>query len=319
VSFAAPLVLLALLALPALGFWYAAEQRRRARASEAFTSALLTPSVAPHRPGWRRHLPYLLMALALTALIVGAAKPQRAVSEPVKSATVMFANDVSNSMNSTDVKPTRLAAAKRAAVSFVKAANPALEVGSIKFAHHAVLVQGPTTNHRLTRVAIAQLQPGGGGTAIGDAIQLALGAIRSAPKIGGKRPPGAVVLISDGVSNVGVDPIGAAREAKRRHVRIYTISIGTASGTIPTVRDGATVATPVPVDPTELRTIATASGGRAYTAPTTAAVEQIYTGLAKRLSDRRVEKQLISGVIGLALVLLAASIAASMLWFGRLT
>jgi Ca-activated chloride channel family protein len=319
VSFAAPLVLLALLVVPALGVWYVVEQRRRARASEAFTSTLLRPSVAPSQPGWRRHLPYALMALALAALIVAVAKPQRAVSEPVKGATVMFANDVSNSMKATDVDPSRLVAAKRAATSFVKAAAPEMALGSIKFARHSILVQGPTTNHRLTRAAIAQLQPGGGGTAIGDAIQMALGSIRAAPKIGGKHPPGAVVLISDGVSNVGADPIAAAKEAKRRHVRIYTVSIGTTSGTIPIVRNGVTVTTRVPVNPSELQAIAAASGGRAYTAPTTAAVQQIYTGLAKRLGEHRVHKQLVSAVSGLALVLLTASIAASLLWFGRLT
>ena len=318
-SFAAPLVLLALLALPALGFWYVFEQRRRMRAAAAFATALLTPSVASRRPGWRRHVPYLLMALALAGLIVAAAKPQRAVTEPVNGGTVMFANDVSNSMKATDVKPTRLEAAKRAAVSFVDAATPQLGVGSIKFARHAVLVQAPTTRHHLTRTAIEQLQPGGGGTAIGDAIQTALGAIRAAPKIGGKRPPGAVILISDGVSNVGADPIEAAREAKRRHVRIYTISIGTALGTIPIERHGTTVTAHVPVDPTELREIAAASGGRAYRAPNTAAVQQIYTKLAKRLGEQRVHKQLVSAVAGLALALLAASIAASLLWFGRLT
>jgi Ca-activated chloride channel family protein len=319
VSFAAPLVLLALLVVPALAAWYVIEQQRRARASEAFATTRLRPSVAPNKPGWRRHLPYALMALALAALIVAVAKPQRAVSEPVKGATVMFANDVSNSMKATDVEPTRLEAAKRAAISFVKAATPEMEVGSIKFARHSILVQGPTTDHRLTRAAIARLQPGGGGTAIGDAIQMALGSIRSAPKIGGKRPPGAVVLISDGVSNVGVDPIEAAKEAKRRHVPIYTISIGTRSGTIPIVRNGTTVTTPVPVDPSELQAIAAASGGRSYTAPTTAAVDQIYTGLAKQLGEQRVHKQLVSAVTGLALVLLTASIAASLLWFGRLT
>jgi Ca-activated chloride channel homolog len=319
VSFAAPLVLLALLALAALAVWYMAEQHRRAHASEAFSSALLTASVAPHKPRWRRHMPYLLMGLALAALIIAAAKPQRAVSEPVKGATVMFANDVSDSMQATDVKPSRLEAAKRAAVSFVNAATPGLALGSIKFARHAILVQAPTTDHGVTRTAIKQLQPGGGGTAIGDAIQTALGAIRVAPKVGGKRAPGAVILISDGTSNVGSAPIPAAREAKRKHVRIYTISIGTPNGTIQIKRHGTTVTAQVPVNPTELHQIAAASGGRAFTAPTTAVVKQIYTKLAKRLGEHRVHKPLMSAFVGLALALLAASIAASLLWFGRLT
>jgi Ca-activated chloride channel family protein len=319
VSFAAPLVLLALLALLPLGFWYAVEQRRRGNAALAFATKPLTASVAPNRPGWRRHAPYVLMALALAALIVAAARPRHRVTVPVKAATVMFANDVSDSMKATDVKPSRLVAAKRAATSFMNAATAAIQAGSIEFARHATLLQSPTPDHRLTRAAIAQLQPGGGGTAIGDALELALGAIETAPKVDGRRPPGAVILISDGASNVGANPVAVAQDARRRHVKIYTVSVGTPHGTILFNRGGHDVTSAVPVDPTELREIAQTSGGEAFRAPNGATVKRIYTGLARRLGERHVQRGLVAEFAGAGLVLLCGGLATSLLWFGRLT
>jgi len=319
VSFAAPLVLLALLVLPLLGAWYLVEQDRRGRAALAFATKPLTPSVAPHRPGWRRHVPYALFALTLAALIVAAARPRHSVTVPVKGATVVFANDVSDSMQATDVKPSRLRAAKRAALSFVNVVSPSIALGSIEFARTPVLLQPPTTDHRLTREAIAQIKAGGGGTAMGEAVETALSAIAEAPKVDGKRPPGAVILISDGASNVGVSPVAVARAARQRHVKIYTISIGTPSGRISIKRGSHYVASAVPVDPTELRAIAATSGGQAFRAADSAAVQTIYSHLAKRLGQRRVSRGLVAVFAGAGLALLCAGLAVSLLWFGRLT
>ena len=105
-SFASPLVLLALVLVPALVGWYVAHQRARRRAASAFAAPALVPSVAPWRPGWRRHAPMAAFALALAVLVVAAAKPQRTVAVPVETASIMLATDVSRSMTATDV-PTR--------------------------------------------------------------------------------------------------------------------------------------------------------------------------------------------------------------------
>lgn len=318
-SFAAPLVLLALLVLPLLGVWYAAEQERRSRAALGFASTKLTPSVAPRRPGWRRHVPYALLALALAAMIIAAARPRRTATVPVKAATVVFANDVSDSMRSDDVQPSRLVAAKRAATNFLRLVTPAIAAGSVEFARHAIMLQSPTTEHSLTRVAIAQIKPGGGGTAIGDALELALGAITSAPKVGGKRPPGAIILISDGASNVGANPILAAQHAHQHSVRIYTVSIGTSRGTIQLKRGGRDVTSAVPVDPTELRQIAAVSHGQAFRATDAATVRRIYARLAERLGERRVNRGLIVEFAGAGLALLCGGLGLSLAWFGRLS
>jgi Ca-activated chloride channel family protein len=318
VSFAAPLVLLGLFALPAAAAIYVAEQRRRTRAMSAFVTTALLASVAPRRPGWRRHAPYALLGLGLLALILAAARPQRSVQRPVKGATVMLVNDTSASMTSTDVKPSRLGAAKQAATSFLGHVSPLTEVGSIAFARHVLLLQSPTTDHSLTRSAITGIKPGGGGTAMGNALAQALASIKSAPKINGKRPPGSVILISDGAANTGVNPVSVAAQAKHQKVKVFTISIGTTHGFAEIPHKTGSVRTAVPVNPTELGQIAAASGGHAYRAPDSATLSAIYTGLAKVLGHRRVEQLLTGFFAGAGLVLVALGAGLSLLWFARL-
>jgi Ca-activated chloride channel homolog len=318
VSFAAPLVLLGLIALPAAAVVYVAEQRRRTRAMSAFVSSALLASVAPRRPGWRRHAPYALLGLGLLLLILAAARPQRGIERPLKGATVMLVNDTSASMTSTDVKPSRLGAAKRAATSFLTRVSPSTQVGSIAFARHVLLLQSPTTDHSLTRSAIAGIKPGGGGTAMGDALVVALHSISAAPKVNGKRPPGSVILISDGAANTGVNPVSVAAQAKHEKIRVFTISIGTAHGHAAIPHRTGSVQTAVPVDPTELGQIAAASGGRAYRAPNSATLSAIYTSLAKVLGHRRVQQLLTGFFAGAGLVLVALGAGLSLLWFARL-
>ncbi|HET9720430.1 MAG TPA: VWA domain-containing protein [Solirubrobacteraceae bacterium] len=314
-SFSHPLVLLGLLAVPAAVGIYLREQRRRAGARRAFVSAPLGRSVAPRRPGWRRHPPVALLGLAAAALIVAVAQPFDRVLVPVKSATVMLVNDVSDSMKATDVLPSRLQAAKRAAERFATQAPRSVRVGQIGFARRPTLLQSPTTDHALAEQAIATLKPGGGGTAIGEALGAALSAIETAPKVGGRTPPGAVILLSDGTSNVGVSPLQVAAQARARHVPIYTVAIGTASGTI-TGRHGNRIL--VPVSPQQLAKIAADSGGRAFTAGSSAGASAIYAHLARKLGHTHVRRTLIAGLAGAALGLLLIASALSLLWFGRL-
>jgi Ca-activated chloride channel family protein len=318
VSFAAPLVLIGLAVLPALAALYGSEQRRRVRVAAAFVSEPLIPSVAPRRPGWRRHAPFAALALGLALLVVALARPQHPVMQPIRHATVMLANDVSDSMMATDIKPSRLGAAKRAATSFLQEVKPSFDVGSVEFARRPTLLEAPTTDHALTRAAIASLKPGGEGTAIGEALQLAVNAIRAVPKINGKRAPGAVILISDGASNAGVNPIQVAQAAHKDKIPIYTVSIGTSHGTIQLQRHGHTITSKVPVDPTELTAIAGYSGGHHYLAADSATVHEIYSHLATALSHRRVEDGLMLEFAGAGLLLVALAAAMSMLWFARI-
>jgi Ca-activated chloride channel family protein len=319
VSFAAPLVLLGLLVVPLLVVWYRNEQRRRTRVAAAFVTKPLLASVAPRRPGWRRHAPYLVAAIALALLIIAGARPQHSVAVPINGANVVLANDVSNSMTSTDVHPSRLVAAQQAANTFLRAVPSTVQAGSVEFARHPALLQSPTVDHRLTRDAVSQLKPGGGGTAIGDAIETALRAISAAPKIAGKHAPGAIVLLSDGTSNVGVSPSTAASEARAQHVRIYTVSIGTGHGTMTERRHGRNVTLPVPVDPTQLRQIAATTRGRTYSAVDTDSAKAVYAQLAKKLGQKQENKPLTAGITVAGLVLLLIGTGMSLAWFARAT
>jgi Ca-activated chloride channel family protein len=278
----------------------------------------MTESVTPRRPGWRRHAPMLIFAIAIALLIAAAARPQRTVAVPVSSAAIMLANDISSSMNATDVKPSRLGAAQKAASRFVSEVPGGAQVGLIEFARRPILLQSPTTNHALTLGAIAGLRPGGGGTAIGEAITTALHTLTTLPRRGGKRPPGAIVLLSDGTSNVGPGPLAAARQAKADHIPIYTISLGTSHGTISITRKGRTTSAPVPVSSQELAQIAQASGGKAYTAADSAKASAIYQHLAVQLGHKKVKREITADVAGGGLVLLLAGGALTLMWFGRI-
>lgn len=317
-SFSSPLVLIALVAIPVLVVWYLGQQRRRRDVAAAFMAPLLTESVAPRRPGWRRHAPMLVFAVAIALLIAAAARPERTVAVPVNSAAIILANDISSSMSATDVTPSRLGAAKKAASKFVSDVPGGAQVGLIEFARRPVLLQSPTTNHALTQGAIAGLRPGGGGTAIGEAINTALHTLTTLPRKGGKRPPGAIVLLSDGSSNVGPGPLAAARQAKADHIPVYTISLGTAHGTISIKKNGQTVSALVPVSSQELAQIAQSSGGKAYTAADSAKARAIYAHLAVQLGHKKVKREITADVAGGGLVLLLVGGALTLMWFGRI-
>ncbi|HWD70046.1 MAG TPA: VWA domain-containing protein [Solirubrobacteraceae bacterium] len=317
-SFASPLVLLGLLALPIAVVIYVSEHRRRSHKMEAMVAAKMRTSVAPRSPGWRRHAPYAFLLLGLFALILAAAKPQHAVLKPVKGATVMLVNDTSASMGSDDVPPSRLAAAKQAAASFLQHVSPSTQVGSIAFARHVLLLQSPTTDHSLTSAAIASIKQGGGGTSMGAALAEALHSIRTAPKVGDKRAPGSIILISDGASNLGINPVTVAARARHAKVKIFTISIGTATGTAMVPTRNGPMQTSVPVDPTELFQIARTAGGTPYSAADPATVTSIYNDLASVLGHQRVEDGIVGVFAGVGLVLVALGAALSLLWFARL-
>jgi Ca-activated chloride channel family protein len=317
VTFDRPLMLVALVAVPVLLLAYLARQRQRAAAEAAFLAPHMTASALPARPRWRRHAPMLLLAAAITALILAAARPERRTIVPVDGAGIMLANDVSSSMSSTDVRPSRLGAAKRAALRFLGGVPGSVSVGQIEFARHPTLLQSPTTDHALTGKAIAALVPGGGGTAIGDAIQTALRSL-STLRRAGKKLPGAILLLSDGTSNVGVSPYTAAEQAKAAHIPIYTIALGTAHGTISITRRGRAVSTPVPVSPGELGQIAKLSGGKAYTAADSARASAIYAHLATKLGQKHVKQEITVDFVGAGVILLVGGGVLSLLWFARI-
>jgi Ca-activated chloride channel family protein len=312
-----PLVLVALVAIPALMWWYVGQQRRRAKAAEAFAAPRLGASVAPQRPRWRRHVPMLVFALALVVLIIAAARPQRVVAVPVNTASIMLANDTSGSMAATDVAPSRLRAAQRADTDFLASVPDSVKVGLVEFNSKVAVLQSPTTDHSQVRSAIAQLHVTGG-TAIGDAIRTSLRTLTSSKRPGVKQPPAAIVLLSDGSNDVGSDPITAAQQAAADHIPIYTVVLGTAHGTVTEKRKSGTVTVPVPPDPQQLAQIARVSHGQSFTATDAKRLNTVYERLGSQLGHKKVKQEETAGFAGGGLVLLLLGSAASLVWFGRL-
>jgi Ca-activated chloride channel family protein len=311
-------VLLGLLGLPLLAGYYLLEQRGRLAAAAAFASPAVQASVAPRRPRWRRHLPMLAILAAIALLIVAAAKPQRTVAVPVERASIMLATDVSGSMTATDVPPTRLQAAKDAARKFVAQVPPKVNVGVMAFNDIARVLQSPTTDRATVNAAITGMASSGG-TATGNAIDTAVGVLNRTPKLNGKRPPAAIVLLSDGASTRGRDPVAAAQAARKLRIPVYTIALGTPDGTITVPRrGGGTVTQHVPPDPASLREIARASGGASFTVQTASGLKQVYEKLGSQLGHKKEKQQITTAFAGGAAVLLLAGLAMSLGWFGRL-
>jgi Ca-activated chloride channel family protein len=237
-SFSWPWALLALLVIPLVfGAWWVARRRRR-RAAVRVTSIALVAAALPGRSRWRRRIPAALLALGFAVLAVGAARPQATVPVATSSATIMLALDVSGSMCSTDVQPNRITAAEQSASAFIKSQQGGPRIGLVVFAATAVVLVPPTTDVQQLLSALGGLSVSGG-TAIGDGILAALGAIAQVdPSVA---PTGAtpsrvrgagyaddvIVVLTDGSNNHGVDPQTAAKEAAERRVRVFTIGYGT--------------------------------------------------------------------------------------------
>jgi Ca-activated chloride channel family protein len=317
-SFGAPFFLLALLLVPLALVAYLRHERERRAAAAAFVMPALQASVMPGRPGWRRHVPPAVYALALTVLVVALAKPQTTIAVPVERASIMLTTDYSGSMQATDVPPTRLQAARAAADRFLRQVPRALRVGLVAFNQNARLAESPTTDRAAVRAAIDALTPSGG-TATGEALALSLGVLARQTDEHGRRVPAAIILLSDGKSVRGRPPTQIAQRAKDLKIPIYTVTLGTPAGTIAVTRpNGTTVTKPVPPDPVESSEVARISGGRAYTADTAEDLSAVYDTLGSRIGYRDEKREITAAFSGGALALLAGGALMSLYWFRRL-
>ena len=313
-----PAYLLVLAAIPVAAAAYAHHERRAARGRGAFASPAMLPAVAPVRPRWRRHVPVALYALAAAALIVALTKPQVTVAVPVDQARVLLVSDQSGSMAATDVPPTRLQAARQAAERFLDKVPKRVQVGAIAFNQAARILQSPTTDRFAVRQALSTVKPAGS-TATGDALELALHSAQQPARAGAKPPPAAIVLLSDGKSVRGRNPLQVAQEAAKAHVRIYTVALGTDQGTIPTHRkDGTTGTVRVPPDPATMRRIADITHARTFAVDDPGALSAVYAQLGSQIALRKQHREITAGFAGGALALVVFAGCCSLLWFGRL-
>jgi len=255
---------------------------------------------------WRRHLAVALSLLSLVTLTAAFARPKTVVDVPRERATVVLVIDASLSMQATDVKPTRLDAAKAAAVQFVRDLPEKFNVSVVSMAGSASILVPPTLAHNTVENAILgiQLQDS---TAIGEGIAAALRALEQAPRDPNKPnspAPGAIVLLSDGTSTAGRAPVQAAAEARRAKVPVYTIAYGTENGFVDL--DGKRE--PVPVDHQQMEQVAQASGGESFRAASADQLQQVYENIGSEVGYEKAEREVTSRFAGygLAFAVLAA-------------
>jgi Ca-activated chloride channel family protein len=319
VSFDFPLALVALVAVPALVALYALHERRRRAAGARFANLGLLPNLVEHVPGWRRHLPVAVLLVALAAMIVGVARPHATVSVPRKDATVILALDVSRSMSATDVKPSRIQAARAAATKFLADVPKTFRVGIVAIGSNATVVLPPTTDRTLARSALATLRRSEG-TVLGDAVALSVDVGRKQRTSRGETIPTAVLVISDGADQGSrTKPQAAAARARAAHIPVYTVLVGTQDGVVERLLTGGfREQIRVPANPATLRTIAQTSGGEFFQAPTAGKVRDVYRQLGTRLGHHKESREISDAFAGGAAVLLLVGGALSTLWFRRL-
>ncbi|HLY93884.1 MAG TPA: VWA domain-containing protein [Gaiellaceae bacterium] len=317
-TFARPLALVVLVAVPLLvAAWAWLERRRRAGAA-GFTSPALLPNLVDAFPGRRRRIPQTLFLLALTALIVGMARPHAHITVPRHEATVVLAIDVSRSMSATDVKPSRLLAAEDVANAFVDRVPRTYNVAVVAFGTHAFVALPPTSDRALAHTAIDDLRFGEG-TALGDAVSIAATLGERIRSQDGTVPPESVLLISDGARQGGkTPPLTAAARAKTLGVPVSAVLVGTPRGVISAkLVGGFSERIQVPPSPSTLQQIARTTGGEYFEAATAAQLVAVYKHLATRIGHRTENRELTDAFGAGALAFLLAGGGLSFLWFRR--
>jgi Ca-activated chloride channel homolog len=326
-TFQSPARLVLLLVIPLVVAGYVASRRRGARRAANLAAEGLAVADVGRRLGWRRHLPFALTALALAALAVGMARPAATVKTPRRQGTVVLAVDVSNSMGATDVKPSRLEAAKSAARAFVNKQPAGVRIAVVAFGDGAVPVQAFTTSHSDLVKAIDRLSVGGG-TSMGKALLTSLDTIagktltidpQALASDSGQVDVGyyggaVIVLLSDGEETSQPDPVAMAGVASVAGVHIHAIGVGTTQGTTIQV-GGFSVATALDSD--LLQKVAGVTNGTYHAASDATGLASVARGIDLRFKIVAQHIEITALFAIAAALLLVAGGLLSILWFGR--
>jgi Ca-activated chloride channel family protein len=308
-----PSVLWALALVPAFIALYVRALRRRPKASVSYPNFALLAAAAAQAGAWRHHLAAALFLLAVTAIALAVARPLAWIPVPAEHTAIMLAVDTSGSMRSQDIHPNRLVAAQEAAKMFLKTVPADVPVGLVAFGGFATLLSPPTTDRKRVFDAIDTfyfLRR----TAIGDGLLEAMAALPGRakpqpdgtvpPKPPGGWPPGYIILLSDGRSNSGMDPVQAAGIARQQGVVVYSIGVGSTD-------PGAGWTLGGTLDDEELQAIAKETGGMYFHAKSAAGLQNVYRHLARTLAwDYRPEE--VTSMAGmLAMIALIAAVVVS--------
>jgi Ca-activated chloride channel family protein len=293
------------------------------RRADLARQGLVVPTT--RRDRWRHVAPVLLVA-ALAVMLLALSRPVAAVAEPRREGTVILAFDVSTSMGAKDMQPTRLDAAKAAAKGFVDKQPATVKIGVVAFGGNGIVAQQPTTDKDQVLASVNRLTPQGE-TSLGRGILTSLSAIAGKPIVsngdseqgGGETPIGyyggtAIVLLTDGENTSGPDPVNLADLASAAGVKIYTIGLGSAAGTVLEI-GGFSIATHLDED--TLKQISEISGGTYYNATDATSLSQVYDSVQLNWVSRSVPHEVTSLVAGIATLLLLAGAVVSVLRRGR--
>lgn len=346
-EFTWPVMLWGLVLLPAFVAWYIFGVRRvRRAAARRFAESPLFAQIAVRLPAIRRHVSMGLYFAALGLFLVAVGRPIMAIPMPVNKATVMLVIDTSGSMAAPDILPSRLDAAKAAARAFLDAFPQGPRIGLVSFSTYATLMVPPTPDHEAVRQALATLKPQEA-TAIGDGIAIALKALpgradetpesklspfapspqvpspappAAAPPAPPVRPedlpPAAIILLSDGGQNAGIeDPLRMALLARQQKVKIYTIGLGSPGGGVFDYQGQMVF---VPFDPALLQQIAALTEGKFFFSPSAKDLTQVYRDLGHSIGWELRKMEVSALFVGGAGVLMLGGGLLSLLWMGRL-
>ena len=359
-EFLSPWFLVLLVALPilvAVRIWLL----RRRRSAVRYSSLSLIRDAAPRSSRIRRHLPFALFVLAIGSLVIAMARPVDIVSVPAGRTTVILALDVSRSMCAVDIPPNRLIAAEQAAASFIERQGSTTQIGIVAFAGFAEIVQSPTTDQEVLLDVVASLATGRR-TAVGSAILRSLDAIAEIdpnvapsqseddppeeapePVPNGAYAPAIVVLLTDGASNAGPEPVEAAGQATARGVRVYTIGFGTENPGAQSARCGAQYVGSEPgdtfdpgafggggfgggggggggggfrraIDEDTLMAVAEATGGTYYPAESADELASVFAELPTNLITKHEVTEISVAFVALGVLLVALAILLGQAW-----
>jgi Ca-activated chloride channel family protein len=318
VTFEWPIALVGLLVVPLLVGVYVLRERRTVDYAARFTTPGLLPNLVDASPGWRRHLPLAILLVALTAMVVGVARPHATLSVTRQQATAILVIDTSLSMGADDVKPTRLEAARRQARGFLDRLPSKYRIAIVGFAGRAYVALPPTDDRDLAVAALRNLHTAEG-TSLGDAVALATRIAGRQRASDGSKPPAAIVVISDGSQQSGrTSPAAAALRARQAHIPVYSVLIGTQDGVIDVpLAGGFRAQLRVPPSPQTLRAVAQVTGGRFFTALSASQLRAVYERLGSRLGSRKESREVTDLFAGGSAALLLLGGGLSALWFRR--
>ncbi len=301
-SFASPIYLAALAVVPLALLAHSLSRRRARRYAVRYPGVATLAPLLPRVSSWRRIVPLTLFLASLAMLALALARPHATVAVPKEQASIVLVTDVSRSMLAEDVDPSRLEAARAAALSFLEELPEEARVGAVAFSTDPHTVEAPTDDRGEIEDLIDALSADGG-TAAGDALAAAIGLVDGPEE---DRPPAAIVLLSDGETTTGRDPLPVARQSGRLGIPIHTVALGTRTATI-TTPDGTLI--PVPPDPEAMRRIAELSGGRAFEVDDADELSGLYEELGSRVATEEEEREITGAFAAGGIVLLLAAAA----------